>query len=289
MEVDCAVASSPRRSFPESSPTIPEFMADVSSPPASGASPATFATIDDVIAQLDVIIATARRRGSADGYFAALYRRVTATVKTRIAQGAFADGPRMARFDIAFANRYVGAWLQHERGETPTSAWSVALSCGTSFWPVVMQHLLLGMNAHINLDLGIVAAEIAPGAAIQDLKNDFDAINQLLGDLVGDVQDRMGAIWPGVRILDRAGGGLDEDIVNFSLRRAREAAWGVATTLAAEPDAARRAVYIRGIDEVATLLGRGVLHPGFWAASTLALVRLRERGSVAEKLDVLLK
>jgi hypothetical protein len=37
------------------------------------------------------------------------------------------------------------------------------------------------------------------------------------------------------------------------------------------------------------LLGRGVLHPGFWAASTLALVRLRERGSVAEKLDVLLK
>ena len=64
-------------------------MADVSSPPASGASPAAFATIDDVIAQLDVIIATARRRGSADGYFAALYRRVTATVKTRIAQGAF--------------------------------------------------------------------------------------------------------------------------------------------------------------------------------------------------------
>jgi hypothetical protein len=115
-------------------------MADVSSPPASGASPAAFATIDDVIAQLDVIIATARRRGSADGYFAALYRRVTATVKTRIAQGAFADGPRMARFDIAFANRYVGAWLQHERGETPTSAWSVALSCGASFWPGTMMN-----------------------------------------------------------------------------------------------------------------------------------------------------
>lgn len=246
-------------------------------------------TIDDVLIQLDFIIETARQRGSADGYFAALYRRVTETVKTRIAQGAFADGPRMARFDVAFASRYVGAWRQHERGDTPTSAWAVALSCETAFWPVVMQHLLLGMNAHINLDLGIVAAEISPGASIQDLKGDFDAINQLLADLVGDVTDRMGTIWPGVRLLVKAGGGLDEKIVNFSLSRAREAAWDVATTLAAEPDASRRAVIIQGVDDVATLLGRGVLHPGLWAASTLAWVRLRERGSVVEKLDVLLK
>jgi len=252
-------------------------------------SPPAMTTIDDVLVQLNFIIDTARRRGSADGYFAALYRRVTETVKIRIAQGAFADGPRMARFDVAFASRYVGAWHQHERGETPTSAWAVALSCGTSFWPVVMQHLLLGMNAHINLDLGIVAAEISPGASIQDLKRDFDAINQLLADLVGDVTNRMGTIWPGVRLLVKAGGGLDEELVNFSLSRAREAAWDVATTLAAEPDVSRRAVIIQGVDNVATLLGRGVLHPGLWAASTLAWVRLRERGSVAEKLDVLLK
>ena len=264
-------------------------MPDVSSSSAPAAFPSAFATIDDVIVQLDFIIDTARRRGSADGYFAALYRRVTETVKERIAQGGFADGPRMARFDVAFARRYVGAWFQHERGEKPTSAWSVALSCETSFWPVVIQHLLVGMNAHINLDLGIVAAEIAPGAAIQDLKGDFDAINQLLSDLVGGVEDRLGTIWPGVRILIKAGGGLDEEIVNFSLRRAREAAWGVATTLAAEPDAGRRAAYIQSVDDFTALLGRGVLHPGIWAASKLAFVRLRERGSVAEKLDVLLK
>ncbi|MEO6567298.1 MAG: DUF5995 family protein [Opitutaceae bacterium] len=264
-------------------------MSDVSSRSAADAFPTALATIDDVIAQLDLIIDTARRRGSADGYFAALYRRVTATVKARIVQGAFADGPRMARFDCAFARRYIDAWSQHERGEKPTSAWSMALSCGTSFWPVVMQHLLLGMNAHINLDLGIVAAEVAPGAAIQDLKSDFDAINQLLSDLVDDVQDRMGRIWPGVRLLDKVGGGLDERIVNFSLGRARDAAWSVATKLAAEPVAERRAVYIGGVDEFATSLGRGVLRPGFWAANTLALVRLRERGSLTEKLDVLLK
>ncbi|HEY4245714.1 MAG TPA: DUF5995 family protein [Lacunisphaera sp.] len=264
-------------------------MPDVSPAFSPNAFPPVMSSIDDVITQLDFIIHTARRRGSADGYFAALYRRVTETVKLRITQGAFEDGPRMAKFDVTFASRYICAWHQHERHETPTSAWAVALSCETAFWPVVLQHLLLGMNAHINLDLGIVAAEISPGPSIHGLKNDFDAINQLLSDLVGNVVDRMGTIWPGVRLLVKAGGGLDEDVVNFSLHRAREAAWDVATRLAAEPDAVRRAAIIQEVDDIATLLGRGVLHPGLWAATTLAWVRLRERGSVAEKLDVLSK
>jgi hypothetical protein len=40
--------------------------------------------------------------------------------------------------------------------------------------PRVVQHVLLGMNAHINLDLGVAAAEVAPGPAIAGLRGDFD-------------------------------------------------------------------------------------------------------------------
>lgn len=246
-------------------------------------------SIDDVLAQLDVIIATARRRGSTDGYFAALYRRVTQEVKDRIAAGMFADGPRMERFDVRFARRYLDAWQCHERGEPTTGSWRAALGCREKYWPVVMQHLLLGMNAHINLDLGIVAAEIAPGTAIHGLKNDFDAINQLLSDLVDDVQGRLTRIWPGVGILDRAGGGLDERIVNFSLRRARAASWSMATALAAETDPVRRHLRIEGVDRFASGLARRVLGPGLMASGVLAFVRLRERGSVEQKLDILLE
>lgn len=195
----------------------------------------------------------------------------------------------MARFDILFASRYVDAWLQQERGDQPTACWGLALRNSHSFWPVVMQHLLLGMNAHINLDLGIVAAEVAPGAEIAGLKNDFDAINRILADLVDDVQSRMGEVWPGVRILDRAGGGFDERLVNFSIGRARAASWAMATSLAAETDAERRADYIQRIDTAMSALGRGILNPGIKVSSMLALVRLRERGSVADKLDVLLR
>lgn len=250
---------------------------------------AAFESIDDVLKQLDAIIEIARQRGSADGYFAALYRRVTAEVKARIARGDFEDGPRMARFDIIFASRYVDAWLQQERGEKPTACWRVALGCSHAYWPVVMQHLLMGMNAHINLDLGIVAAEIAPGSSIGGLKNDFDTINRILGELVDDVEDRLASVWPGVRVLDRVGGSLDENLVNFSIGRARAASWEMATTLAAESDAARRQDHIQRVDTLMSVLGLSILNPGPKAAAALALIRLRERGSVAEKLDVLLR
>ena len=260
-----------------------------SAPFAGPPDPMVFATIGDVLKQLDAIIEVARGRGTADGYFAALYRRVTAEVEARIARGEFEDGARMARFDVIFAGRYVDAWRRRERGERPTASWGIAFDSSRSYWPVVMQHLLVGMNAHIKLDLGIAAAEVAPGAAIGTLKNDFNTINRILGELVDDVQDRLGQVWPGVRVMDKIGGGFDERMVNFSIARARDASWAMASILAAEADADRRAEHVRRIDGVTSLLARGILNPGWRAAAILAVVRVRERGSVAEKLDVLLK
>ena len=261
----------------------------VSSQPAALNAPSAFLSIEDVLVQLDAIIETARRRGTTDGYFAALYRRVTAEVKAGIARGDFEDGPRMARFDIIFASRYVNAWQQQERGEKPSASWGVAFSGSRSYWPVVMQHLMVGMNAHINLDLGIAASEVAPGPAIAGLKNDFDTINRILGGLIDDVQNRLSQIWPGMRVLDAMGGGFDEELANFSIGKARAASWLMATTLAAESDVTRRAAYVRQIDGLMSVLGRGILNPGLRASGTLAVVRLRERGSVTEKIDILLK
>lgn len=246
----------------------------------------TLESIDDVLRELDAIVAVSRKRGVADGYFAALYRRTTAEVKARIERGEFEDAVRMTRLDVAFARRYLDAWHARERGEPTTAVWAVALGAGRDFWPVVLQHLLLGMNAHINLDLGIAAAEIAPGAAIGGLERDFNAINGVLADMVDDVQARLARIWPAMRWLDRAGQDVDEAVVNFSIRRARDHAWLTATTLASL-SAPGREVHIRKVDAAMAALGRRVLHPGAALALKLAVVRLRERGSVAGKIGVL--
>jgi hypothetical protein len=246
-------------------------------------------TIDDVLTRLDAIIAQARTRGSADGYFAALYRRVTAEVKSRIAGGAFEDGERMKRFDIGFASRSVDAWAGRERGDKTTAVWEVAFGCDRAYWPVMLQHLLVGMNAHINLDLGIAAAAVAPGPSIQGLQNDFNTINGILCDMIDDVQDRLATVWPAMRVIDRVCGDMDEAVVNFSIRRARDQAWAMAQTLAALPESSAREAHILDVDATMAALGRRVLRPGIGLSLKLAWVRLRERGTVADKLDVMLR
>jgi len=244
-------------------------------------------TIDEVIDQLTHIIATSRGRGSCDGYFAALYREVTAAVRERIGRGWFDDGPRMERFDVIFANRYLDAWARHEGGDPAGAAWEVAFEAERAFWPVVLQHLFLGMNAHINFDLGLAAAAVAPGAEINRLKADFDRINQLLAGLVNDVENRLARVWPPLRRLDGYAGGAEEAVARFSLGAARDYAWSLATAVAAAPDAAAQDALARGADVWAAVLARGILHPGFPAAPILLWVRLCERGPVARKLAVL--
>jgi hypothetical protein len=244
-------------------------------------------TIDEVVAQLTHIMDLSRARGTADGYFAGLYRLVTIEVGARIGRGGFDDGPRMERLDVVFANRYLQAWARHEAGHPAGAAWDVALDAGRAYWPVVLQHLLLGINAHINLDLGLAAATIAPGAAIDGLKTDFDRINQLLADLINEVENRLARVWPPLRWLEGFAGGADAAVVKFSLRCAREYAWSVATAMAAETDPAARAARVAATDLAAAVIGEGVLHPGIKASLILKYVRLRERGSTADKLAII--
>ena len=136
-------------------------------------------TIDEVIQQLDDIVDMAYRQKSRLGYFAALYRKVTLKVKEGIGGGIFEDGERMERLDVIFANRYLNAIEQYQSNEMPTRSWQLTFETSKHWWPIVLQHLLLGMNAHINLDLGIAAAKTSPGDAIIDLKEDFKKINEI--------------------------------------------------------------------------------------------------------------
>lgn len=243
-------------------------------------------TIDEVIDRLTLIVNQSRKRGSCDGYFAALYRMVTVEVNNRIAAGWFEDGPRMERFDVIFASRYLEAWSRREAGEKVGAAWSTAFGIERAFWPVVLQHLLVGMNAHINLDLGLAAAATAPGPRLAGLKADFDRINQLLAGQVKGVEDRLAQVWRPLRWLDGLAGGAEEAVINFSLSAARDYAWELATA-AAESDPAGLAVRTDLADQFAASIGRRVIHPGFVTSRILNVVRLYERGSVADKLTVM--
>lgn len=146
-------------------------------------------TIDDVLAELDRIVEESLASGDRLGYFAALYRKVTRKVKEGIASGYFEDGPRMERLDVVFADRYLDALAACRRGDKPTLAWQLAFAAAGRWRPLILQQLLVGINAHINLDLGISAATIAPGSSLAALRTDFDRINEILFSPVAEVEN----------------------------------------------------------------------------------------------------
>jgi hypothetical protein len=217
--------------------------------------------IDEVIEILDRIIAKFREQGSRLAFFPALYRAVTLRVRTGIADGRFADPIRMDRLDTMFANRYFRALEQWEIREGTPRAWWAAFEVHGQSGIMILQHLLLGMNAHINFDLPIAALEAAAPRPLPELKGDFMAINEILGDLLGPSQEAVNRFSPLLDLLDRVGGRSDETIVTFSLGKARDEAWHEATRLALE-DPTQRDRSILSLDRRVALLGERIIVPG---------------------------
>ncbi len=243
-------------------------------------------TIDEVLDQLDGIIETCRARSSRAGYFAALYRKVTAQVKYAILAGRFEDGPRMECVDVAFANRYIDAFHEWIAGRPVTGAWRAAFVAEGWWSPIILQHLLAGMNAHINLDLGIAAAECAPGDEIHSLAADFREINNLLFELIEKVQDELSVVSPWIGLLDTLGGRTDDAVIKFSIAKARALAWNTALDLAPMSAEERSARIVR-LDNFVETLGRLVLSPPPLTRAGLLVIRGRETSDARRVLDVL--
>ena len=253
-------------------------MVEPSAPPA---------TLAEVIARLDALIAGAYQERRRVGYFASLYRNVSRRVQAGIAAGEFDDGPRMETLAVTFAARYLAAYEAWSRGAPTTRSWTLAFEATRRWSPLILQHLLLGMNAHINLDLGIAAAATAPGALAASLANDFNRINDILGVLSAKVRTGVEEVSPWIRLLDSIDPKGEGVVINFALDRARANAWSVACRLATMgPDQA--AAEIDVLDSWTAILGNLILHPGgLLPNAALRVVRARESSNVRRVMDVL--
>lgn len=244
-------------------------------------------SIDDVIRRLTEIIEWSRGHRSRLGYFAALYRHVTSAVKDRIDQrDFFDDNERMERLDVVFANRYLDAFDKYRAGHDVTRSWKYAFDVAEQFWPIVLQHLLLGMNAHINLDLGIAAARMAPRERMFEFRGDFNRINAILAGLVDDTQRELTEIWPVLRLMNRFLGNVDDAIIKFSMERARDNAWSVAERLALL-DESKQARAIDVLDRDVAEFAKVIRGPGWLLSTATKAVRVGEIGGVRRKIEIL--
>ena len=242
-------------------------------------------TIDDVVSALDAVVQQSSDNGSRLGYFAALYRRVTCAVRDGIANGRFQNGPLMEKLDVAFASRYLDALATFQAGGAATRSWMLAFRGCDDADLLILQQLLSGMNAHINLDLGIASAQVSPGDQLPQLKPDFDAINVVLGSLIGTVASEIAAVSPLIGDLEKIGLRSETSLVNFDMTAARDAAWFTAKRLASEPSFLHDAT-IAGLDLAVSIEGRAILHPPV-GGEGLKVIQQAEVKDVRRVIEVL--
>jgi hypothetical protein len=237
--------------------------------------------IDGVIDQLQDVIDQSMAQGSRLGYFAALYKRMTMAIRNAIKGGMFEDAARMEALDIAFASRYLGARQEYFAGELQGQAWLQAYEAATSDRYTILQHLLISINPHIMMDLGIAAARTCPGNQLAPLQSDFGKINGIILGLMPVVDKELDQLSPTTALLDRTVGGLKDKFINMGLDAGRASSWGFASQLAFM-DLGQQSIAIGHRDREAFLIGECLKNDPI-----AHLIRRKESDDVRENLRVL--
>jgi hypothetical protein len=226
--------------------------------------------------------AAAFAAGDASGYFPALYSRVTERIGTSIDDGAFQDGPGLDRFATRFASHYIAAAQNHAHGPR---CWQASWNVATDHRLLIIQHLLIGINAHVNYDLPRAVVEVADERGdLLSIRHDFDAVNDVLAGTYVDIVKDLDRVSRWVNSASRLGGG---HAFNFSLALARARAWQAATTMYPLPAEGRRA-YSEELDRLVSVLAFQITRPAPILRPLVGLARRFEEHDATKVVTALL-
>ena len=144
----------------------------------------------------------------------------------------------MQRFDVIFATRYFDAlngYFHPDKFVKPTRSWRLTFDAASRPEPIILQHMLAGVNAHIDLDLGIAAQTAAPRGNPAALHNDFNTVNAVLASQVSGVVGDLDELSPALAALYRVLSDNEIFLIDEAVKTLRDSAWRFATVLAFEP------------------------------------------------------
>ena len=243
-------------------------------------------TIEEVIQKLDEIIAWSIANKSPIGYFACTYKSMTLAVLEGIKKKKFEDGKRMVTLDLAFANRYFEALENYQNNRKCSNAWFTAFEAAKNKDLLIMQHIILGINAHINLDLGVSAAAIMPYRKVNLLQNDFNKINEVIASINQKVQDSLSKICYPIELVDQISNGQDNVILDFAISKARQTSWATAIILSNSINFIRPSL-VNMVDNAATLIARNIIIPTKTPPQLLKKMKSFESRDVVKNIQIL--
>jgi hypothetical protein len=160
--------------------------------------------------------------------FLGTYQRTTVAVGKAVRDGVFEDGPWVEDWDVAFADLYLDALDADLGGGRVPRPWRLAFEAAPDLKP--LQHVLLGINAHINYDLpqallAVISDEEFEDPVVLDRRRrDHERIDGVLSGRVAAEDDQLAAV-SARSLLDRVLQPLNQRASKRFLREARQKVW----------------------------------------------------------------
>jgi hypothetical protein len=167
------------------------------------------------------------------GVFLDVYRQVTALVATKVTDHTFADHAFTEDLDVRFASLFLAVPTDLAAHRPVSKAWAPLVERRATRGVLPIQFALAGMNAHINHDLALAVVATCRARHTTpehgSIHADFEKVNDVLAEVVRPI--RQSFLDTEVVRLGAAASPLADLVSNFSIDRARDAAWVSALTL----------------------------------------------------------
>jgi hypothetical protein len=223
-----------------------------------------YTSLDEAFNGLSQIERAFRQQHDRRAIFVTAYLVITDAIRRSIAEQRFADNAWAERYTVSFANLYRQALLDFERQNRAAvpKAWRIAFESAIDNRGLALQDLVLGINAHINYDLALALHEVTIDPDRSQRYADHTAVNLILRAAVDRLQDQICRVYaPILRVLDFAGGSLDEELACFSVAKARESAWTTAVALANARNDQEHTGLRTNLNDRAGVMARLILSP----------------------------
>lgn len=222
-------------------------------------------------------------RGDLRGVFTTAYLHITKSIGAAIEEESFKDTLWSQKYLVCFANLYREAILNYEKGNDAIvpKSWKRAFELAKNKDGYIIQHLLLGINAHINHDLALALHEVKIDPDRNHKYEDHTDINIILEKATDGLKQNVAEKYaPILKRLDRGFGTIDDDITNFSIPKAREHAWSMAIAFTSAQSEFEKSILQKSLDEQAAVLARLIL------ASPIQHPKVKESVSFLKWLDL---
>jgi hypothetical protein len=166
--------------------------------------------------------------------FLSCYMLMTGNMLKALEKGEFNDTRWVSELLHRFADYYFTALEQYEQDyQSSPLVWQLAFNATQEPGKLVLQDLILGVNAHINYDLVITLVDMLEPEwgelskdGLKERYTDHCHVNDIIGRTIDTVQDQIiEQTEPAMKFIDLALGPIDEWMTSRLITHWREEVW----------------------------------------------------------------